>query len=849
VILTVTSVNDAPVANADSATVAEDGSVVIDVTANDTDVDGSIDPTTVIITTPPTNGTVTVDPVTGKVTYTPDADYYGADNFEYSVKDNDGLVSNPATVSLTVTSVNDAPVANVDSETVAEDGSVVIDVTANDTDVDGSIDPTTVVISTPPTNGTVTVDPVTGKVTYTPDADYYGADNFEYSVKDNDGLVSNPATVSLTVTSVNDAPVANVDSETVAEDGSVVIDVTANDTDVDGSIDITTVVITTPPTNGTVTVDAVTGKVTYTPDADYNGADSFEYTVKDNDGLVSNPATVILTVTSVNDAPVANADSATVAEDGSVVIDVTANDTDVDGRIDPTTVVITTPPSNGSVTVDAVTGEVTYTPNPDFNGEDSFTYTISDGNGGTATATVTITVNPINDAPLANEDIASVDEDNAITVSVLNNDSDVDGDDFTVVSTTVPENGSVVINEDGTITYTPNPDFNGEDSFTYTISDGNGGTDTAKVTITVNAVNDAPIAVDVEATTDEDNAVIVSVLDNDTDVDGDGLTVVSTTDPENGSVVINEDGTITYTPNPDFNGEDSFTYTISDGNGGTATAIVTVTINPVDDQLDPPIIGEVIQPTCENPTGTISVETLEGLTYSINGGNYQESGVFSNLEPDTYTVTARNGATLTSEVTSVTLNEPIATDIETLTGVSQCYDGGSYDLFNLLVGEFDRTGTWENPNSTGALDRNMLDLDSFENDLGTYTFNYVLSGNCPSTTAVELTIDDSCVVLACGLDDIKKSISKAVTPNGDGFNDFFTVNLDTECGFSFNLKIFNRWGNEIFESMNYQNNWDGYSNKSISGSNQLPSGTYYYILEINGSNLQPIQGYIYLGTK
>jgi gliding motility-associated-like protein len=149
------------------------------------------------------------------------------------------------------------------------------------------------------------------------------------------------------------------------------------------------------------------------------------------------------------------------------------------------------------------------------------------------------------------------------------------------------------------------------------------------------------------------------------------------------------------------------------------------------------------------------------------------------------------------------------------------------------------------------LEGSILDLSSYVYNTDTaYTFNYVLSGDCPSTTEVQLTIDDSCIVLDCSIDDIKKSISKAVTPNGDGYNDFFTIGVDLDCGFTFDVKIFNRWGAEIYTMRNYQNNWDGYSDKSFSSSNQLPSGTYYYIIEINGaSGLGPIQGYIYLGTK
>jgi gliding motility-associated-like protein len=403
-----------------------------------------------------------------------------------------------------------------------------------------------------------------------------------------------------------------------------------------------------------------------------------------------------------------------------------------------------------------------------------------------------------------------------------------------------------VINEDGTITYTPAPDFNGEDSFTYTVSDGNGGTATATVTITVNPINDAPIANDDVATVDEDNSVTVSVLDNDSDVDGDGLTVVSTTDPSNGSVVINEDGTITYTPDPDFNGEDSFTYTVSDGNGGTATATVTITVNPVDDQPDPPVITEVVQPTCEIPTGTITVESIEGLTYSVNGVDYQEG---EQLEPGTYEVTAQTAGGLTSEITSVTLEEPVAQVIITTT-VDLCVEDSVYDLFNLLSGEYDETGDWEGNSAAATAALNGSSIDPALLEVGNYSYSYILTGNCPSTTTVDVEINDDCVVFACALDDIKKSISKAVTPNGDGFNDFFTIGVDLDCGFTFDVKIFNRWGAEIYTMKNYQNNWDGFSDKSFTSSDQLPSGTYYYIIEINGvASLQPIQGYIYLGTK
>ncbi|MFC1759273.1 Ig-like domain-containing protein, partial [Planctomycetota bacterium] len=231
---------------------------------------------------------------------------------------------------------------------------------------------------------------------------------------------------------------------------------------------------------------------------------------------------------------------------------------------------------------------ITYTPADGFVGTETFNYTISDGNGGESTATVNVTVNdvvvpPTNTAPIATNDSATTDEDNAITVNVLANDSDADGDVISVLSATAGANGTTAVNADGTITYTPNADFHGTDSFDYTIDDGNGGQATGSVNVTIASVNDAPVATGDTAATDEDNAVIINVLGNDSDADGDVISVLSATAGANGTATVNADGTITYTPNADFHGTDSFAYTISDGNGGRATGSVNVTIASVND--------------------------------------------------------------------------------------------------------------------------------------------------------------------------------------------------------------------------------------------------------------------------
>jgi hypothetical protein len=247
----------------------------------------------------------------------------------------------------------------------------------------------------------------------------------------------------------------------------------------------------------------------------------------------------------------------------------------VDG--DVLTVSSVTDGSNGTVTTDGIT--VNYTPNTDFFGTDSFTYTVSDGDGGFDTANVSVTVNETNLAPNAVDDTATTNEDTDITVNVLSNDDDPDGHALDVTGVTQGADGSVVVNPDDTVTYSPDPNFHGSDSFTYTIDDGHGGTDTATVNVTVNPVNDAPVATDDSATTDEDVATTIDVLANDSDVDGDPLSVTAVGTPGNGTAVINPDDTITYTPNAGFSGNDSFTYTVDDGNGGTAQGLVSIEVN------------------------------------------------------------------------------------------------------------------------------------------------------------------------------------------------------------------------------------------------------------------------------
>ncbi len=292
-------------------------------------------------------------------------------------------------------------------------------------------------------------------------------------------------------------------------------------------------------------------------------------------------------------APVAGDDDAGTDFQVPVNIDVLDNDDDSDGTLDPDTVAVTDQGTKGTATVNP-DGTITYTPNAGASGEDSFTYTVQDDFGVTSNAaTVTVTIAPPpNQPPTAANDGYSIAEDNVLTVAaangVLANDSDPDGDPLAAALVTNPTNGSLTLNEDGSFTYTPDPDFFGQDSFTYTASDGQEPSDPATVTLTVDPVNDAPVATNDTADTTLLTAVDILVLGNDTDIDStlDPASVTVTTDPANGTAIANPDGTITYTPNFLFTGEDSFTYTAGDDAGATsseATVAVTVALdhNPI----------------------------------------------------------------------------------------------------------------------------------------------------------------------------------------------------------------------------------------------------------------------------
>ena len=382
-------------------------------------------------------------------------------------------------------------------------------------------------------------------------------------------------------------PLAVDDWVTTNEDVSVMIDFTTNDR---GHHVVLNSIINTP-IHGAFSLNN-DGHVIYTPTADFHGSDSFVYTIKDSVGGVAT-ATVSITVLPQNDPVIAVDDSATVDEDNSVVIDVLANDSDIDGDL-LTVYQIRQSPQHGTVSI--INNKITYTPYSHYYGPDSFKYRVLSGGGihvTSADAMVAVTVNPVNDPPVAEDERVTTDEDTAVTIDVLANDSDpVEGDSIFITDVTIdPRYGIVIIASDGSnVTYTPTTNFNDTATFIYTISDGNGGFDTAEVEVGIFERNDDPIAVDDLIVTAEDTPVMIEVLLNDSDPENHSLSIDSYGHPWPGfGSIVAETTTITYTPDANFNGIDSFGYKVQDGWGGYNTAIVTVTVTA---ENDAPVIAD-----------------------------------------------------------------------------------------------------------------------------------------------------------------------------------------------------------------------------------------------------------------
>ncbi|MBP6675140.1 MAG: tandem-95 repeat protein, partial [Vitreoscilla sp.] len=673
----------------DTKTVPEDTAAMGNVLANDTDPDDALSVASYTVNdVQAAPGVTTVIASVGSITLLADGTYsfVPAPNWngtvpQISYTTNTGVTS---TLNIAITPVSDSPAVSDDAGTTPEDTPITLDVLANDSDPDAGttltiteINGQPIAIGTPvpllgangQPQGQISLTPE-GKLVFMPAPHFNGPVDFSYTVTDGQGSVQ--AQVKLDVTPVNDPPVATTDTATVPANTPVSLDLLGNDSDPDQEPLHITAVNGQPVTPGTPVVIAdpagtpmghltvnADGTVTFQSVPGYHGPAAFTYTVADPSGATST-APVTLDVGGINHAPVAAPDTNITTEDATLTIPAATGvirgvgaDTDVDGDslsvsavgfgASAGTVGQPMAATWGSLTLKA-DGSYTYTPNTAAqaldDGEsqaDVFTYTVTDPAGQTATTTLTITVTGANDAPVVVDDADTTLFNTPVTIPVLANDTDVDGEPLTItaisgqpiaVGTPVTLKdpvgntiGQVSLNADGTLTFMPAPDFSGPVDFSYTVSDG-----AAPVTGNVHVVvgpNHPPVANSEVQAAFEDTPVTFDPRLDDTDADGDKLTItqinsqaIAATHPVSlpeGVLSMNPNGSLTFTPNANFNGPVNFNYTVDDGHGGTSVATVTLNVAPVNDA---PKFDDPTNPTFDPATGNYAVTTPEDTPVS-----------------------------------------------------------------------------------------------------------------------------------------------------------------------------------------------------------------------------------------
>ncbi len=635
------SSNAAPQGENDSYSVAEDGLLGIGTThgllANDSDADG--DPLQVILGTEPEHGQLELN-ADGSFTYLPAADFNGIDSFTYQVSDGT-QTSDLIAVEIMVEPVNDAPLGTNDSYAMLEDETLTVPVDTgvllNDSDID--IDPLEAVLAVGPKHGLLELN-ADGAFTYKPELNYNGTDAFIYQVSDGTAM-SEFIVVEILVSAVNDLPIGTNDSYATLEDEALAVPmemgVLTNDNDVDG--DALEAILGVGPEHGMLELSA-NGGFTYTPDANFNGTDSFTYHVSDGTEM-SELIVVEIMVEAVNDAPTGMNDSYAMLEDETLTVPmemgVLTNDSDVDG--DALEALLGVGPEHGMLELNA-NGGFTYTPDANYNGTDSFTYQVSDGTETSDLIVVEIMVEAVNDEPQALDDSYSTDINETLVVAgpgVLGNDTDGDGDILKAELVTPPTHGTLTLAEDGSFVYEPDANYAGTDQFSYRASDASSGM-TAVVSILIRGENERPTAKNdvyrVNSGGELNIAAVDGVLRNDTDVNDDPLQAIFYRGPQHGTLVLNPDGSFIYAPTPGYSGLDSFLYRANDGALSSRLAAVTLRVNAVEltPESEPQSIATIPGPLPLSNSPVDSTKSKEDNHDAILGSLQLENFLLSEFE-------------------------------------------------------------------------------------------------------------------------------------------------------------------------------------------------------------------------
>ncbi|MDT3402200.1 CshA/CshB family fibrillar adhesin-related protein [Mucilaginibacter terrae] len=775
-------INQAPVTVADVGTTGIGLPITLNIPGNDTDADGTINLTTVLLIDPadnvkktsvtiPSQGTYTVNATSGQVTFTPVATFVGkATPIAYTIKDNYGTESVSALISISI-----KPAGVADTDVAAINTPVTTTVKAND----GPSATGTTVTPTNGAHGTTTVN-ANGQVTYTPNTGYAGIDTYTYTLTTTDGIVSDPITVTINI-----KPVGVNDTDTTPINTPVTTIVKSND----GASGIGTTVTPTNGLRGTTTVDA-TGRVTYTPQAGYIGKDTYTYTLTTPDGIVSDPITV-----TINIKPVGVNDAVTTPLNTPVNITVKNND----GPSANGTTVTPTNGLHGITTVDA-NGRVTYSPVAGYTGTDSFTYTLTTPDGVVSdpiTVNVTIYASAMSLTKVATNGYSRVGD-------VIN---------YTLV---VTNTGSTVLNN---VAITdPGADAGSVSPATVaTLAPNASSTVTARHTVVQADVTAGFYSNQATANGTDANGIAVSKRsDNPSTGPAEDPTVVAVTAVAPGSVSLTKTGAF----NSYF-----ITYTFVIRNTGQS---VINTVNLTDSKLG--LNGSAIQ----LPVGGLQpgASVNYSLNYTLTQADKDAGSVINNASVNAVDA-GGNPLTSASGVTTTFPKSPVASNDADFTGINTPViisilgnDNSGNSSFNQQSIEI----VTQPKNGTVTIGGNgTVTYTPNPGYAGADEFTYRvrdLNGYYTNVATVNINISATSLL----------KIPNLFTPNGDGINDVFEIRgLDK---FSQNeLIIVNRWGNEVFHQSNYRNTWTGEG---------LNEGTYYYILKVKTTDWQVLKGYITL---
>jgi len=857
------------VANDDETETTTGQPVVIDVLSNDNNnSDCEIEDLSISIATQPTNGTVTLN-ADGTFEYTPNDGFIGQDSFEYEVCCL--AICDVALVTVTVNDDDGEPMANDDDVDTDKNTPVTIDVLENDDPVfqNCDSDDLTLKIISNPVSGSVIISLI-NKIVYTPNEGFIGQDSFEYEVCCAD--VCDVAIVTISVNDDDEEPMANDDDVDTDKDMPVTIDVLENDDPVFQNCDSDdlTLNIISDPFSGSVIVYSI-NEIVYTPEEGFTGEDSFEYEV-----CCADICDVAMVTVTVKETDLAKDDQVSTDENVPVTINVLENDDPIFQNCDSDdlTLEIVSPPFSGSVIVYSI-NEITYTPNEGFTGTDSFDYEVCCADV-CDIATVSVIVNGKNNPPIAVDDeyVTTINE--TVTIEILANDYDPDGDEIEVVFIDEPNNGNVIPLSGGTYVYVPDTGFVGIDSFIYVICDDYivPLCDTATVYITV--VNNNPPMVVNEIGEEVDTIFATTLVDTPfddciiaVDPDGDNITIDLLQAGLNGTVMFTNDSCFVYTPNDGFVGTDTLIFIACDDGIPSLCDTVTYIIDVIDEDLIPtanpdeettpintpvtiPILAnDILEP--DEPITLEIVEEPENGTVVVTDDNeiiYTPDPDFVGLDSFIYEIcdltscdTAIVYVNVVPDLVLELIDDAYQTDPDVPISFNVC-DNDIYDGFIEVV-------WFEQPpmGTVGQIEDQGCDFTYIPNGSGVDCFLYVVENAVGAVDTAEV-----CILVNDPFDcEQIDEVQNTLTPNRDGINEVFSLDNFVTCCNNPEVIIFNRWGGIVYDNKDVQQgeSWRGEHHSNAGGNGQmLPDGTYFYCVLCTDPNdpskVEKLTGFIHL---